>query len=79
MGEGREGGFTPDKPMSLGAPGSKSYGTGRPGVGLEKRCGRTPGGGGECAALSSVLGSQHMIQTEIAHSDCCLEIAALWK
>lgn len=79
MGEGREGRFTLDKPPSLGAAGSKSDRTGRPRVGLEKRCGERLGE--ECAALSSLLGSQHMIQTEIAQqrllfrNSCSLEIS----
>ena len=43
MGEGREGRFTLDKPPSLGAAGSKADRTGRPRVGLEKRCGERLG------------------------------------
>lgn len=53
--------------------------TGRPSVGLGEGA-RENIWGEDRAALSSVLGSQHMTQTEIArNSGCCLEIAAVWK
>ena len=79
MGEGREGGFTPDKPPSLGAPGSTSDGTGRPGVGLEKRCGRTPGGGMRSSVFrpgkSAHDPDRNSTQRLLFRNSCSLEIS----
>lgn len=65
-GEGGGGGVTLDEPPSLGVQGAQQR-TGRPRVGLGQGAqGSTCGE--ERTALSSVLGSQHMTQTEIART-----------
>lgn len=78
MGEGGEDRFTLDEPPSLGALGSKAERTGRPRVGLEKRCGRTLGGGMRSFVFRPGK-SAHDPDRNSTNSGCCLEIAALWK